>query len=122
MATDTFKKGSMEMLILLILQEDDVYGYQLTQLIQERSEGLLSIQEGALYPLLYRMVDNGYISGRNITVETKHGRTRNRVMYRLEPPGRDRLVILKQEYDEVQTGIENVFKNSVVIGYEKQKS
>lgn len=119
MTIDTIKKGSMEMLVLLILQEDDVYGYQLSQLIQERSEGLLSIQEGALYPLLYRLTDNGYISGRDVTVRTKHGRTRNRVMYHLEEAGRQRLLELKRDYDHVQTGIQNVFKNSVVIGYEK---
>lgn len=114
MSADTMKKGFIEMIILLILQEDDAYGYQLSQMIQERSEGLLSIQEGALYPLLYRMLDHGYISGRNVIVPTKHGRSRNRVMYHLEPAGRERLAELKHDYDEVQTGINNIFKNSEV--------
>lgn len=51
------------MLTLLMLQEEDIHGYQISQLIKERSGGLLTVQEGALYPLLYRMEVNGYISG-----------------------------------------------------------
>lgn len=119
MTADVMKRGAMEMVVLLLLQEDDIYGYQLTQLIQERSGGLLSIQEGALYPLLYRLVDNRCISSRDVVVETRRGRKRNRVLYHLEPPGRERLVELKRTYDEVQNGIQNIFRNSKEIGYEK---
>lgn len=119
MATDIFKKGSIEMLSLLIMQETDTYGYELSSIIKERSNGILSVQEGALYPLLYRMQDAGYISGRDETVETKFGRKRTRVVYHLEPKGRERLVQLKNEYDYVQEGIQNVFRCSKEIGYEK---
>lgn len=121
MAIGTFKKGSIEMLTLLLLQEGDIYGYQLIQMLSDRSGGKLTVQEGSLYPLLYRMVDSGYISGRDVTVETRHGRKRNRVLYHLEPSGRDRLSELKAEFDQVQEGIQNVFINSVPIGYEREE-
>lgn len=121
MATGIFKKGSIEMLTLLMLQEGDIYGYQLIQMLSDRSGGKLTVQEGSLYPLLYRMVDSGYISGRDITVETRHGRRRNRVLYHLEPSGRVRLSELKTEFDQVQEGIQNVFLNSVPIGYEREE-
>lgn len=121
MATGIFKKGSIEMLTLLMLQEGDIYGYQLIQMLSERSGGKLTVQEGSLYPLLYRMVDSGYISGRDVTVETRHGRRRNRVLYHLEPSGRVRLSELKAEFDQVQEGIQNVFLNSVPIGYEREE-
>ena len=117
MATGIFKKGSIEMLTLLMLQEKDIYGYQLIQMLSDRSGGKLTVQEGSLYPLLYRMVDSGYISGRDVTVETQHGRKRNRVLYHLEPSGRERLIELKAEFDQVQEGIQSVFENSVPIGY-----
>lgn len=117
MATGIFKKGSIEMLTLLMLQEKDIYGYQLIQMLSDRSGGKLTVQEGALYPLLYRMVDSGFISGRDVTVETQHGRKRNRVLYHLEPSGRARLVMLKKEFDQVQAGIQSVFENSFPIGY-----
>lgn len=121
MATGIFKKGSIEMLTLLMLQEGDIYGYQLIQMLSDRSRGKLTVQEGSLYPLLYRMVDSGYISGRDVTVETRHGRKRNRVLYHLEPSGRVRLRELKAEFDQVQEGIQNVFLNSVPIGYEREE-
>lgn len=117
MSADTLKKGSIEMLVLLILQEGEAYGYQLSQMLKERSNGKLSVQEGSLYPLLYRMESDGFIRGKDITVETKRGRTRSRVVYRLTSEGWTRLRQLKQEYDEVQEGIQNVFQNSVEIGY-----
>lgn len=122
MAADMFKKGSIEMLSLLILQEGDIHGYQLTQLIKERSDGKLTVQEGSLYPLLYRMTDDGFISGSDVTVETKYGRKRSRVVYHLEQKGRERLLELKREYDQIQDGIRQVFQNSAVIGYEKDSA
>lgn len=122
MATSIFKKGSIEMLTLLMLQEKDIYGYQLIQMLSNRSGGKLTVQEGSLYPLLYRMVDSGFISGRDVTVETQHGRKRNRVIYHLEPSGRQRLVELKAEFDQVQEGIRSVFENSVPIGYVSEEA
>ena len=53
MAIDTMKKGSIEMLTLFLLCEEDAYGYQLVQKIKERSKGLITVQEGSFYPLLY---------------------------------------------------------------------
>ena len=98
MATSILKKGSIEMLTLLMLQEGDIYGYQLIQMLSDRSGGKLTVQEGSLYPL----------------------RRRNRVLYHLEPSGRVRLSELKAEFDQVQEGIRNVFINSVPIGYERE--
>lgn len=117
MAAGVFKKGSIELLTLLIMQEKDIYGYQLIQLLGERSGGKLTVQEGSLYPLLYRMVEAGYISGRDVTVETTHGRKRSRVLYHMEPQGWVRLRELKAEYDQIQEGIRNVFQSSPPIGY-----
>lgn len=105
------------MLTLLMLQEGDIYGYQLIQMLAERSGGRITVQEGSLYPLLYRMQDAGYISGRDVTVTTQNGRRRSRVLYHLEPSGRARLAELKAEFDWVQQGIRSVFQNSAPIGY-----
>ena len=117
MVSSSFKKGSIEMLSLLMLQDGDTYGYQLIQQLSERSGGQLTVQEGSLYPLLYRMQESGDISGRDVTVETPNGRKRSRVLYHLEPAGRVRLVELKAEFDRVQAGIQSVFRNTAPIGY-----
>ena len=120
MINSSFKKGSIEMLTLLMLQEGDIYGYQLIQMLAERSGDRITVQEGSLYPLLYRMQDAGYISGRDVTVTTQNGRKRSRVLYHLEPSGRERLTELKAEFDRVQQGIKSVFQNSVPIGYRRE--
>ena len=64
-----FKKGSVEMLLLHLLKtEGDCYGYQLSQLINQRSGGVLVIPEGSMYPTLYKLIDNSYITDYKKTV------------------------------------------------------
>lgn len=108
MAIDTMKKGSIEMLVLFLLCEGDAYGYQLAQQIKERSGGVLSVQEGSFYPLLYRLADDGFITGKETFVKMKTGRSRMRIMYHLEPAGRERLRVLREEYEAVHRGIQNI--------------
>lgn len=51
-----FKKGALELCALVLIHEHDRYGYELAQSISEHIE----IAEGALYPLLRRLVNEGY--------------------------------------------------------------
>lgn len=115
MAADSFKKGSVEMLALLLLCEGDCHGYQIVQTIKERSTERLTIQEGSLYPVLYRLSDTGYISAKEEMVKTKTGRSRIRVNYHIEPSGKLRLEELKREYDSVHAGINQIFESSVMF-------
>ena len=114
MATDIFKKGSVEMLTLLLLCEGDSHGYQLVQQIKERSDGKLTVQEGSLYPVLYRLSDDACIVGKEEVVKTKTGRSRIRVIYAITQKGKDRLVALKGDYDTVHQGIDAIFSSSEV--------
>jgi len=100
-----FKKGSVEMLLLQILStEGDCYGYQLSQLINERSNGVLVIPEGSMYPTLYKLIDNKYITDYKTTV----GRRMTRVYYHLEDTGKERLKELKEAYREVTEAINEI--------------
>ena len=81
MAIEMFKRGSVEMLALLILNEDDAHGYRIVQEIKDRSDGRLIIKEGSLYPILYKLSDEGYIISQEDISETKLGRKRIRVIY-----------------------------------------
>ena len=53
--TDIFKTGTAEMLVLLLLWEGDCHGYDLSQRLRDRSGGLLTAQDGSLYPVLRRL-------------------------------------------------------------------
>lgn len=102
------------MLTLFLLCEGDAHGYQLVQLIKERSAGLLTVQEGSLYPVLYRLTDDGCITGKESFVKTKSGRSRMRIIYHIEPAGLARLENLRKEYEMVHEGIRNIFGYSGV--------
>ena len=79
----TLKKATIEMLLLNLLKEQDMYGYQLSQELKKRSSGLYTILEGSMYQILYRLNDSGYIS----FFEKKVGRRQTRIYYHLEDNG-----------------------------------
>jgi len=58
---DQIRKGSTSTLILSLLSEEPMYGYQITQELQQRSEGYFEMKEGLLYPALHRMEQDGLL-------------------------------------------------------------
>ena len=77
------KKGSAELLILSLIEIRPRHGYDISKLIESRSEGALSFHVASLYPLLYRLEKRGWIQGRWVE---KAG-TRRRRFYRLTAAG-----------------------------------
>ena len=77
------KKGSAELLILSLVEDQPRHGYDLGKLIEARSDGVLRFRVASLYPLLYRLEKRGWIQGRWIE---KAGQRRRRC-YRLTPAG-----------------------------------
>ena len=58
------KKGVLEILVLKLLDGKEKYGYQLISELKEKSEGLFSLKEGTLYPILYRLEEEGLVASR----------------------------------------------------------
>ena len=58
------KKGSAELLILSLVQDRQRHGYEISKLIESRSEGALRFNVASLYPMLYRLEKRGWILGR----------------------------------------------------------
>lgn len=58
------KRGVLEMLLLHLVGEEDRYGYELVGLLEERSGGAFEVQGGSLYPVLYRLEEEGYLETR----------------------------------------------------------
>ena len=67
-AQSSFQRGVMSLLILSLLDQEDMYGYQIVQEIAARSGGTIVTQEGSLYPVLYKLQDQGMISGEKVLV------------------------------------------------------
>jgi PadR family transcriptional regulator len=82
-----WKKGSAELLVLSLLEDQPRHGYDISKLIQIRSSGALRFHVTSLYPLLHRLEREGWLEGR--WVEKSHQRRRR--YYRLTPQGRKAL-------------------------------
>ena len=99
-AQNNFKKGAVEMLLLHILKEQgDCYGYQFSKLIKELSNDYLTVPEGSLYPALYKLIEKG---------QKPAGKRMIRVYYHLESSGEERLAYLKNEFYETNRSIEKI--------------
>ena len=106
------KRGTVELLLLSLLGEQDMYGYQLSQTLAQRSEGLFTLQEGSMYPTLYRLMEKGLISDRKELV----GKRRTRVYYHLEPKGETYLGEIRREYFSLNQGVMNVLNSTKKAG------
>src|SRR4051794_29805031 len=84
------KKGSAELLILSLVANRARHGYEISKLIEERSDGVLRFNVASFYPLLYRLEKRGLIEGRWVE---KAGQRRRRY-YKLTAAGR---VVLQQQ-------------------------
>ena len=78
------KKGSAELLVLALVEHRARHGYEISQVIEEQSEGAVRFRVASLYPLLYRLEKRGWISGRWVE---KAGQ-RRRCHYRITESGR----------------------------------
>ena len=100
------KRGTIELLILTLLQDQDMYGYQLSQELELRSNKRYTLQESSLYPTLYRLVDKKLISD----YTEKVGRRRTRVYYHIEDAGLQYLEVIRKEYLSMCRGIFDILQ------------
>lgn len=84
------KKGSAELLILSLVEHRARHGYEISRLIEDRSDGVLKFNVASFYPLLYRLEKRGFIEGRWVE---KSGQRRRRY-YRVTAQGRK---VLKEQ-------------------------
>ena len=98
------KKGSAELLILSLVEDQPRHGYEISKLIEARSGGVLTFRVASLYPLLYRLEERGWIQGRWIE---KAGQRRRRY-YRLTPPGARVLASQRSTWREFAEAISRI--------------
>ena len=89
------KKGSAELLVLALLEERARHGYEIAQLIAERSEGAITFTSATLYPALHALERQGIIRGR---WEARPGERRRR-FYSLTPAGHRALAAQRAGWD-----------------------
>jgi PadR family transcriptional regulator PadR len=98
------KKGSAELLILSLVEVIARHGYEISKLIESRSDGVLKFNVASLYPLLYRLEKRGWIQGRWVE---KAGQRRRRY-YKLTREGRKVLAAQRSGWEEFVAAINRI--------------
>jgi len=101
-------KGIAPVVVLEILSRGQMYGYELSQAIEERSGDILSLGKGTLYPLLYNLEAKKLIEGK--WEEADSGRKRR--YYSITSSGKGQLVEQKAQLKELQTGLNLIFSGA----------
>ena len=98
------KKGSAELMVLAVVEDQPRHGYDIARRIDERSDGVLRFHVASLYPMLYRMERRGWIQGRWLE---KAGQRRRRY-YKLTGEGRRVLAAQRREWQSLVAALDRV--------------
>ncbi len=104
-------KGSIKSIVLKILTENNrMYGYELTQKVEELSDGSIKLTFGALYPILHKLETDG-----DVITESETVNNRTRIYYKLTPSGLETAKVkIKELFDYIET-----INKLLNINYEK---
>ncbi len=97
--------GSTSMLVMKLLEEKDMYGYQMIAALKERSDNVFELKAGTLYPLLHGMEEKGYLTSYE---QEEGGKTRK--YYRLTKTGRKVLKETREEWTVYRHAVESVLQ------------
>lgn len=101
-----FKKGLTQLIILHLLQDGPGFGYDMADRITQESGGKFVLNEGSLYPALYRMESKGLLVSRTEAVVGK----RTRRYYEITEEGRKQLKKDMKEYKQIADGVSLILK------------
>lgn len=107
MSREAIPPGTLDMLILQTLARGGpLHGFEIAEAIQRRSEDVLRVEEGSLYPALQRLLVNGWIHGEwSKTPENRRAR-----YYKVTAPGRKQLDRERSQYRRVSEAIERILQ------------
>lgn len=99
-------RGDAGLLALSLLQEGDLYGYQLIRQLEDRSDNIFHLSEGTLYPVLHALEQEGCLESYWSQPETEGARRRK--YYRLTRKGRTELARLNREWQTYTQAVAKV--------------
>lgn len=101
-------QGTLELLILKTLQREAMHGYGIVQRIQEVSGDLLRVEDGSLYPALYRMEERGWISSEWGVSENN----RRAKFYTLTRAGRKQLDAERANWERISQAVSKILQTA----------
>ena len=101
-----FMAGISELMILRVLKDREMYGYEIVQAIQLRTRDVLTLREGVVYPLLHALEKDGWLKSRRVS-----NGPRPRVYYKLTAKGVRRLADLTDDWARLNGAVAAVLKD-----------
>lgn len=95
--------GSMDMLVLELLAEKDMYGYEIIASLKSRSNNVFDMKSGTLYPILHSLVQNGCLISYD-----KEVLARTRIYYKITEKGRKALHAKTKEWESFSSAVNNI--------------
>lgn len=112
MKKSSLYKGCLEPILLRLLKDNGrMYGYQMTQMVKEITKGELNITEGALYPLLHKLEEQGILE-----TETEMNGNRMRKYYSLTKAGKKQTVAAMEEMKAFMQSLEFIVNPKTALG------
>jgi PadR family transcriptional regulator, regulatory protein PadR len=99
-------QGTLDMLILKALQRGPEHGYGISVLIRQTSREVLQVEQGSLYPALYRLEKRGWIQSEWGASDNN----RKAKFYRLTPAGRKQLLQERSNWNRMSSAIDLILK------------
>src|ERR1700743_1517778 len=99
-------QGTLDLLILRTLLLGPMHGHAIAKAIQFRSDEVLQVEQGSLYPALHRLIRRGWISVEEGTSENN----RKAKFYRLTPKGRRQLAVETSKWDKLAGAIARILR------------
>ncbi|MHB1936153.1 MAG: PadR family transcriptional regulator [Acidobacteriaceae bacterium] len=98
-----FMNGVPELLVLRLLQQKEMYGYEIVQAIRDRTDAVIAVGEGVVYPVLHGLEQDGALRSRRKTVNG-----RSRIYYSVTAAGSRRLANLSQTWTNLTEAIQKM--------------
>ncbi len=101
------KKGVLDMIVLKLLSAEAKYGYQIIQEMKEKSGEIFLLKDGTLYPILYRLEDEGLVASKWSEAE---GKQVARKYYEITTAGRQALEGITAVWERISAGISRIME------------
>ena len=101
------KKGILDLLVLKLLNRQPKYGYQLISELRDQSDGIFVPKEGTLYPILYRLEDDGLVQS---CWSSPEGKQMARKYYQITESGKQALFEIGELWMQMSDGIRQIME------------
>jgi PadR family transcriptional regulator PadR len=102
--------GIPELVVLSLLADREMYGYEIARSIKTVTENLLSVGEGVLYPALHLMESRRLLRSRSVRVDG-----RMRIYYSVTARGKARLARLTSDWRRISEGVESILGSPIHV-------